>query len=127
MNVYQIAKAAHDINRAYCQAIGDNSQPAWDDAPDWQKKSAVTGVEFHIDNPGAHPADSHDNWMREKISDGWVWGEVKCPDMLEHPCLVPYNDLPQKQKAKDYIFRQVVHSLYHNQRVSLDAPKPECR
>lgn len=28
-----IAQVAHEINRAYCQAIGDDSQPCWNDAP----------------------------------------------------------------------------------------------
>ena len=28
------ARAAHEANRAYCIAIGDTSQPSWDDAPE---------------------------------------------------------------------------------------------
>ena len=27
------ARAAHEANRAYCLALGDTSQPSWDDAP----------------------------------------------------------------------------------------------
>lgn len=34
--VEQIARMAHEANRAYCQALGDDSQPAWEDAPEWQ-------------------------------------------------------------------------------------------
>lgn len=41
MNIEQTAKTAHEVNRAYCLSIGDISQPSWEDAPDWQKKSAV--------------------------------------------------------------------------------------
>jgi hypothetical protein len=29
-----IARACHEVNRAYCQALGDNSQPAWEDGPE---------------------------------------------------------------------------------------------
>jgi hypothetical protein len=36
----QVARVCHEANRAYCQTLGDNSQPAWDDAPEWQKDSA---------------------------------------------------------------------------------------
>jgi hypothetical protein len=32
MTLEQIARVAHEVNRAYCQALGDQSQPAWEDA-----------------------------------------------------------------------------------------------
>lgn len=48
MNIEQIARIAHETNRVYCATLGDTSQPAWDDAPDWQRQSAIKGVEFHL-------------------------------------------------------------------------------
>src|SRR5438105_262770 len=33
------ARAAHEVNRAYCLALGDASQVAWEDAPEWQRSS----------------------------------------------------------------------------------------
>lgn len=107
----QIARVAHEINRAYCQALGDNSQPAWEDAPQWQRDSAVNGVTFHIGNPQAGPDHSHVEWLREKAAAGWKFGPVKDADKREHPCFVPYEQLPPEQKAKDYLFRAVVHAL----------------
>lgn len=106
-----IARAAHEINRAYCQALGDESQPAWEDAPEWQRQSALKGVEFHVANPSAGPSHSHDEWLKEKAATGWKWGPVKNPDTKEHPCFVPYGELPVEQKAKDYLFRATVHAL----------------
>jgi hypothetical protein len=38
------ARAAHEANRAYCLALGDETQAPWHDAPDWQKESAIEGV-----------------------------------------------------------------------------------
>ena len=111
MNNEQIAKVAHEVNRAYCEALGDMSQPAWEDAPDWQRRSAMNGVEFHRNNPDAGPDHSHNEWMKEKEADGWKYGAVKDPDKKEHPCFVPYDELPPEQKAKDYLFREVVHQL----------------
>lgn len=111
MTTEQIAQVAHEINRAYCIAMGDDSQLEWSEAPQWQKDSAVLGVEFHIDNPDAEPEASHENWAREKHANGWVYGEVKNPEKKEHPCMVPFKYLPMEQQAKDYLFRQVVHSL----------------
>ena len=111
MKIEDIARVAHEMNKAYCEALGDTSQPSWEDAPDWQRDSAVLGVRFHIGNPDASPSASHANWMRQKEMDGWVYGEVKDPKAQTHPCMVPFKDLPAEQKAKDFLFRQVVHSL----------------
>jgi len=109
--VIDVAKACHEINRAYCQAIGDDSQPSWDDAPEWQRTSAINGVKFHLSNPDASPSASHESWLAQKTAEGWKYGTVKNPDLKEHPCFVHYSDLPTEQKAKDYLFKQTVHSF----------------
>lgn len=106
-----VARVCHEINRAYCKALGDDSQPAWDDAPQWQRDSAITGVLFHMDNPEAKASASHDSWMAEKVATGWVYGETKDPEKKTHPCMVPFDQLPVDQQAKDYIFKSVVHEL----------------
>lgn len=48
MKSEEIAKIAHEANRIYCQTLGDYSQPPWEDAPDWQKNSAIAGVQAYI-------------------------------------------------------------------------------
>lgn len=109
--ILYIAMVCHEINAAFCMAQGDSSQPSWKDAPQWQKDSAITGVKFHLDNPNALASSSHDSWMKEKINTGWVYGELKDPELKTHHCLVPFNELPVMQQAKDFLFRQTVHSL----------------
>jgi hypothetical protein len=109
--VQQIAKVCHEINRAYCQALGDMSQPSWEDAPEWQRDSAVNGVNFHIANPDVPASASHDNWLTQKVALGWVYGAVKNPEAKEHPCIVPFAELPAEQQAKDFLFQAVVHQL----------------
>ena len=111
MEVVDVARVAHEVNRAYCQALGDTSQPKWEDAPAWQRESAVKGVEFHRNNPDAGPEHSHEEWLKVKKADGWKHGPVKDAEKKEHPCYVPYEKLPVEQKAKDYIFRAIVHAL----------------
>ena len=107
----RIARVCHEVNRAYCASMGDLSQPAWEDAPDWQKASALAGVGFTLANPDATPAGSHESWLAEKQKDGWTYGPVKDPAKKEHPCFVPYDDLPSEQKAKDYLFQAVVRAM----------------
>jgi len=111
--IEQAAKVAHETNRAWCEANGDISQPSWEDAPDWQKESAIAGMEFHMANPDASDSASHDSWSTQKVKDGWVWGEVKDPEAKPptHPCLVPFEELPIEQQIKDSLFRSVAHSI----------------
>ena len=111
MNLEQVAKTCHEVNKTYCESIGDKSQPKWDAAPDWQKTSAINGVKFHIENPNAGPSASHISWMNEKISDGWKYGPVKDPTKKKHPCIVDYEKLPIEQQTKDYLFIAVVKSF----------------
>ena len=105
-----IAKVCHEVNRAYCVSIGDNSQVSWDEAEQWQKDSAMNGVKFHLEND-VTPEQSHENWMAEKLADGWAFGTVKDPSRKLHPCIVPYNELPLEQRVKDYLFKAVVDQL----------------
>lgn len=109
----QIARVAHEVNRAYCQALGDFSLPTWEEAPEWQQDSILKGVDLHMDNPGTGPEGSHESWLKQKQAEGWVYGPVKNPETKEHPCMVPFAELPREQQAKDFIFRAVVHALGH--------------
>lgn len=109
----ELAAITHEANRRLCIAGGDRSQPEWRDAPEWQRDSAEKGVLFHMANPDATPEDSHESWLAEKVTAGWVYGEVKNPDAdpKTHPCLRPYAELPVDQQAMDYLFRAIVHGL----------------
>jgi hypothetical protein len=109
--VNTIARTAHEVNRAYCAALGDLTQPAWEDAPSWQRDSAVKGVQFALANPDATPEQQHESWMQTKAEEGWAWGEKKDPERKLHPCMLPYESLPIEQRVKDHLFRAVVRSL----------------
>jgi hypothetical protein len=117
----QIARVCHEANRAYCMNIGDHSQPPWEMAPVWQKESAILGVREALSNPDRTPEDSHKAWMELKKSQGWKYGPHKAPEKLEHPCMLPYSELPQPQKVKDKLFLSVVRAL---QAYTMDRPKP---
>lgn len=106
-----VARIAHEANRALCDALGDTSQEPWIDAPHWQKSSAVDGVLYHLRVPDAGPEASHENWMAQKDRDGWTWGPKKDPEAKTHPCMVPFDKLPPEQQAKDHLFRAIVRAL----------------
>ncbi len=100
----KIAQVCHEVNRAYCAAIGDNSQPEWANAPAWQRESAQKGVEGIQSGTVTKPSDSHESWLAEKRATGWKYGPTKNPEAKEHPCFVEYAELPAEQQAKDALF-----------------------
>ncbi len=105
------ARVAHQLNKAYCELLGDTSQVDWEDAPKWQQNSAILGVEFHHQLPDAGDDASHNSWMEEKIREGWVYGPIKDAEKKEHPCMVPFEQLPLEQQLKDALFRSVCNIL----------------
>ena len=114
IDVEAIAFICHEANRAYCEVTGDRSQRPWHLAKEWQRDSAVKGVKFAIENPDAPDSAQHDAWMSDKLADGWTYGTEKDEEAKTHPCLVPFDQLPPLQQAKDRLFRAVVKALTPN-------------
>lgn len=114
MKTYQvidIAKVCHQANKAWCEANNDFTQQNWEDAEEWQQDSAISGVEFRLTNPDAKEDAQHNAWMEDKIKYGWVYGEVKDAEKKTHPCLVPFEQLPEFQQKKDKLFCAIVDAL----------------
>lgn len=105
------ARLAHEANRDYCRALGDDSQLSWEESPVWQRMSCRAGVGMIFDNPETSPAQSHAGWLAMKVAEGWVYGETKDPVAKTHPCCVPYEQLPASQRVKDSLFGAVVRAV----------------
>jgi RyR domain-containing protein len=41
--------------------------------------------------------NAHDQWARRRLAEGWKWGPGRDDHNKEHPCLVPYADLPETE------------------------------
>jgi hypothetical protein len=109
MRIEDVARVCHEANRAFCQTIGDASQLPWEEAPEWQKASAVASVQFTLGNLAFEIFVVHPFIVlcgRRRIN-----GPVKDADKNTHPCLVPYEELPIEQQIKDHLFRSVAKSL----------------
>lgn len=105
-----LAELCHEINRAYCRGMGDDSQPKWKDASDDQKDSARAGVMAYLKS-GLSPEQSHALWVEKKKQQGWKYGVFKDVENKLHPCMVPFAGLPREQKTKDYLFAAVVRTV----------------
>ena len=108
MTEEQIAELCHETNGLYCRLIGDQPQAPWENAEQWQRDSAVAGVKFRLENPTASDSAQHEAWLKDKVDNEWVYGPVKDPEKKEHPCCVPYGELPIEQRRKDGLFSGIV-------------------
>lgn len=108
----QIARVVHEANRAVQVEQNDPTIPVsvhWDELDHETKASAVDGVKGVL--LGNTPEQSHDNWVRFKVTNGWTLGPVKDEATKQHPLLVPYDELPESQKVKDHLFVAIVTTL----------------
>lgn len=111
MNIEQIAMICHEGNRALCATHGDYSQEPWKWSTAWQQQSAIEGVRWRLDNLDAPESAQHDAWLVAKTDAGWVYGPVKDEAAKTHPCMVPFDQLPPEQQAKDALFTAIVRGL----------------
>jgi RyR domain len=45
--------------------------------------------------------NAHDNWAQQRLVQGWTYGLKRDDARKEHPCLVPYDQLPESEKDYD--------------------------
>ncbi len=45
--------------------------------------------------------NAHDHWALQRMADGWTYGPQRDDDRKRHPCLVPYEELPESEKEYD--------------------------
>ena len=105
------ARAAHEVNAAYCAALGDTSHDTWEASPDWVKRSARLGVLAVLNDPETTPEKSHGVWLAHKTAEGWTYGPEKDPLAKTHPCFRPYAKLPESQRRKDELFIATVRAV----------------
>ena len=45
----------------------------------------------------------HENWVAQRISEGWVYGEKRDDAKKTTPCMIPYSELPDSEKEYDRV------------------------
>lgn len=106
-----IARVCHEANRAFAAAHGDFSHPVWDEAEDWMREATYEGIRYRLANPEAPPGAQHRQWMEQKRATGWTYGAVKDGEAKTHPLLIPFEELPEREKQKDALFMGVISAL----------------
>ena len=43
----------------------------------------------------------HEVWSHNRMKEGWIYGTERDDSLKQHPCLVPYSELPESEKEYD--------------------------
>lgn len=106
----QLASICHAANMELNGILGEPTW-GWYKATEEMKSATITGVVAILNDPTMTPANSHELWCRSKREQGWTHGPARSTENKEHPCLVPYDQLPEEQRIKDHLFFNIVRAL----------------
>lgn len=56
----------------------------------------------------------HEVWAQSRIREGWTYGPKRDDENKKHPCLVPYEELPESEKEYDRATSQQTLKLILN-------------
>lgn len=100
----EVAKKCHTANRYYSLSMGADPAPFWDELPQDRRESILSGVNTVYYNPAITPEGLHLSWLMHKAAQGWTYGEAIDLAEKTHPCMVPFEALPEADQRKDEIF-----------------------
>lgn len=43
----------------------------------------------------------HEVWAQTRISQGWSYSSERNDELKQHPCLIPYEELPEEEREYD--------------------------
>lgn len=43
----------------------------------------------------------HEVWAQSRMEQGWTYGDERSDELRHHPCLIPYEELPEIEKDYD--------------------------
>jgi hypothetical protein len=104
----RIAPVVHEAIRQWQRVNGQPVSPPWEEAT-WERDSTREAVALALTDPT--PGQQHQKWLDERRAQGWTWGPVKDGERKTSPSLVPFNDLPEVEKAKDRLVIAIVRAL----------------
>lgn len=106
----EVARVCHEAIRAMQVVLGDQAPDVpWDAKRPEYAEGVVRAVRMYRE--GASREQVHEAWCTDRKAMGWTWGPEKDWEKMTHPCLVPWDDLPDEQKRKDAVFSANVMAL----------------
>lgn len=110
MLIINIAKECHSANDDLM--LVNNEVPNltdWHQMDDHTRSMNIKSVSKIIDNKYITAKDLHNEWMDNKIADGWKYGTVKNPELKTHPLIIEFEKMSDINKLKDQNFIDIVN------------------
>lgn len=63
--------------------------------------SAVSLPEGLVELTEKMARNVHEVWAQTRIRQGWSYGPQRNDELKQHPCLVPYDELPESEREYD--------------------------
>jgi hypothetical protein len=96
-----VARVCTEATRAYSEALGDTSDPRWENIEPWRHAFANEGVDLVL--RGGSDSELHDLWRKHKQAAGWTAG-TRDTGAKKSENLVPYDHLGPVAVTKNAIF-----------------------
>lgn len=111
--VEAIARAAHEVNRAWNHLIEDYTHKIWDETSEDLKAAARISV-VNIAEHNFTAEQCHDSWVAWKSANGYTFAKVKDDATKSHPGMVAWAELPSEQQNKDKLWVTVVNAIINS-------------
>lgn len=107
----QIAKTCHAIHRAYCIENNIKTQPEWNDLDEKHIEVIIDSVRKILSGEIKTKEESHLNFVKYKISQGWKYSKIYSVENKTNPRLTEFNNLTIEQRTKEALFIECVKSF----------------
>lgn len=108
-----ICRECHTANNSLRLTNNESELPDWEYLSQDLKDNTKNTVLQILDNPSYTAENAHDEWMKHKMTQGWVYGENKDDVKKTHPLLIPFSEMSDIDKLKDQLFIDIVNK-YRN-------------
>src|SRR5664279_876108 len=68
------------------------------DAPAGRSAASIDPLDPRVERLGKR---EHERWLRRKVKTGWRYGDPRDDARRLHPCVRPWEELPEDERAKD--------------------------
>ena len=105
-----IARIAYDAIRRLYLVFGDRF-PEWDDQDDDEQQFFLQRVREYMEHPTWAPHQLHEEWAARRRSEDWHYDPAIDLTARQHPGLVPFGKLPEREQAVVRLIASAVASL----------------